>query len=164
MTATAPDAPTDVLEPVAPARRSAQGRGRFLLVCVLIAAAVGVLLYKGLMSSLNYFDTVDQALDHRAAIGTSAIRLEGVVVPGTVRTTTSGATFSIAGADGRTVRVVNIGSPPQLFQPKIPVVVVGQFATPTSTLFDSTQIMVKHSASYIAANPQRVRAPNGSVR
>jgi cytochrome c-type biogenesis protein CcmE len=139
-------------------------RSRFILVCVLLAAAVGVLLYKGLLSSLNYFDTVDQALDHRVAIGTTSIRLEGVVVPGTVQSTSSGADFTISGSDGRTIRVNNVGSPPQLFQPRIPVVVVGRFASMTSGVFDSNQIMVKHSANYIAAHPARVKAPNGSVR
>lgn len=154
----------DVLAPVEPARPAPRGRGRFIVVCLLLAAAVGVLLYKGLLSSLDYFDTVDQALSHRASIGTSSIRLEGVVVPGSVRTTAVGANFSIAGADGRTVIVENQGSPPQLFQPKIPVVVVGHFTTRTSNVFSSNQIMVKHSATYVAAHPNRVRAPNGSVR
>jgi hypothetical protein len=31
-------------------------------------------------------------------------------------------------------------------------------------VFDSTQILVKHSATYIAAYPGRVKAANGSVR
>jgi hypothetical protein len=30
--------------------------------------------------------------------------------------------------------------------------------------FEGTQIMVKHSASYIAAHPNRVKAPNGTSR
>ncbi|HUD69086.1 MAG TPA: cytochrome c maturation protein CcmE [Acidimicrobiales bacterium] len=156
--------PAPTLEPVEPRRRAANPKGRFLFVCALLAAAVVLVLYKGLLSSLNYFDTVDQALNHRAQIGTTSIRLEGVVVPGTVRTTTSGASFAISGADGRTVRVLNVGSPPELFQPDIPVVVVGSFATATSDLFDSNQILVKHSASYVAQHPGRVRAPNGSTR
>jgi cytochrome c-type biogenesis protein CcmE len=157
-------AATQALEPVAPPRRTANPRGRFFVVCALLAAAVALVLYKGLLSSLNYFDTVDQALNHRAQIGTSSIRLEGVVVPGTVHATSSGASFSISGADGRTVQVLNVGSPPQLFQPDIPVVVVGSFATRTSNLFDSNQILVKHSASYVAQHPGRVKAPNGSTR
>jgi cytochrome c-type biogenesis protein CcmE len=152
------------LEPLGPSRRKANPKGRFFLVCALLAAAVALLLYKGLLSSLNYFDTVDQALNHRAQIGTSSFRLEGVVVPGSVRTTSSGASFAISGADGRTVRVVNVGSPPELFQADIPVVVVGSFTTATSDLFDSNQILVKHSATYIAAHPGRVKAPNGTTR
>jgi hypothetical protein len=33
-----------------------------------------------------------------------------------------------------------------------------------SLTFEGTQIMVKHTASYIAQHPSRVKAPNGSVR
>jgi cytochrome c-type biogenesis protein CcmE len=153
-----------LLEPVAPSRRTASPKGRFFLVCALLAAAVAFVLYKGLLSSLNYFDTVDQALAHRAQIGTSSIRLEGLVVPGSVHTTSTGASFLISGGDGRTVDVVNVGSPPELFQANIPVVVVGSFTTATSDLFDSNQILVKHSATYIAAHPGRVKAPNGTTR
>jgi cytochrome c-type biogenesis protein CcmE len=152
------------LKPVEPRRRVANPKGRFVIVCALLAAAVALVLYKGLLSSLNYFDTVDQALDHRAQIGTSSIRLEGVVVPGTVHTTPTGASFTLSGSDGRTVQVVNVGSPPDLFQADIPVVVIGSFTTASSHLFDSNQILVKHSASYIAQNPGRVKAPNGSTR
>jgi cytochrome c-type biogenesis protein CcmE len=157
-------APVQVIEPVEPPTRRGPSRRRFFVVCGILAVAVGLLLYKGLLSSLDYFDTVDQALDHRAAIGTTSLRLEGVVVPGTVETMATGAAFMISGADGRTVRVVNVGSPPQLFQPRIPVVVVGRFSSATSDVFDSNQIMVKHSATYIAAHHDRVVAPNGSVR
>ncbi|HUC04726.1 MAG TPA: cytochrome c maturation protein CcmE, partial [Acidimicrobiales bacterium] len=62
------------------------------------------------------------------------------------------------------VRVANTGSPPQLFQANIPVVVVGHFASASSDEFVSNQILVKHSASYIAKYPGRVRAKNGTVR
>jgi cytochrome c-type biogenesis protein CcmE len=126
------------------------------LVCGILAAAVGLLLYKGLLSSLDYFDTVDQALAHRAQIGTGTIRLEGLVDCGTVRATRSGAAFSISGTSGRRVHVVNVGSPPALFAAGVPVVVVGQFTSATSRTFDSTQIMVKHSATYVARYPGRV--------
>jgi cytochrome c-type biogenesis protein CcmE len=158
MTATQVDASPE-LGPVAPPRRRAQGRGRFLIVVTLICAAVGVLLYKGLLSSLDYYETVDYALAHRAQLGTSSFRLEGVVVHGTVHSTLSGTDFTLSGADCKLVSVANSGSPPQLFQPGIPVVVVGRFATATSTLFLSNQIMVKHSATYVAAHPGRVKAP-----
>jgi cytochrome c-type biogenesis protein CcmE len=60
--------------------------------------------------------------------------------------------------------VHNTGSPPQLFQPGIPVVVVGHFDSASGSTFLSDQIMVKHSADYIAQHPNRVKASNGSVR
>jgi cytochrome c-type biogenesis protein CcmE len=129
-----------------------------------LVLVVGGLLSQGLFSSLNYFKTVDEVVAHRMAVGTTDIRLEGVVKPGSVIRTTFGANFVLTGT-GRTVVTVHAtGTPPQLFQANIPVVVVGHFTTLTNYTFAANQIMVKHSASYIAQNPTRVTAPNGSVR
>lgn len=136
-------------------------RLRLVVVFALLAGAIAYLLVEGLGSSLDYFDTVNQAFVHKAKIGTTVIRLEGVVVPGSVHRTVRGANFEVSGG-GHEFSVRNIGSPPQLFQPDIPVVVVGHFASSRSDLFVSNQIMVKHSATYIAAHPTRVRAPNGT--
>ena len=58
----------------------------------------------------------------------------------------------------------NTGSPPQLFQPNIPVVVVGHFASRHLERFVSNQILVKHSANYIAQHPAGCRRKNGTVR
>ena len=136
---------------------------RLLVVFAVLAAALVYLLVEGLGSSLDYFDTVHQALAQRATLGTSTFRLEGTVVPGSIERTATGTDFTVSGS-GETVAVENQGSPPQLFAPTIPVVVVGHFASSTSAVFVSDQIMVKHSASYIASHPGRVRAKNGSVR
>jgi cytochrome c-type biogenesis protein CcmE len=136
---------------------------RLWFVAVVLVGALVFLLVEGLGSSLDYFDTVDQALAHRATLGTTTFRLEGLVVPGSIRRTARGANFTVSEGN-QVVAVHNVGSPPELFQQNIPVVVVGHFAAPGSTLFLSNQIMVKHSANYIAAHPNRVRAPNGSVR
>ena len=57
--------------------------------------------------------------------------------------------------------VTHQGSPPQLFQPNIPVVLEGHFS---GQQFLSDQIMVKHSAVYIGQHPGRVTAPDGSAR
>ena len=131
---------------------------------VVLGVAILALLSQGLLHSLNYFDTVDQALASRAKIGTSTIRLEGVVKPGTITRTATGASFWITGSGSHEVYVISHATPPQLFQANIPVVVEGHFTTPRSSTFDGTQILVKHTATYIAKHPARVKAPNGSVR
>ena len=148
--------------PVPSAGRRRTRRRLWLVAAVLVGALV-FLLVEGLGSSLDYFDTVDQALAHRGTLGTSTFRLEGVVVPGSIRRTAVGTDFAVSEGAAR-VEVHNTGSPPELFQQNIPVVVVGHFAGAPSALFVSNQVMVKHSATYIAAHPGRVRAPNGSVR
>ena len=158
-----PDSTID-LAPVAPPRSSTSSRRRSIVVLAVLALVVVGLLSQGLLHSLNYFDTVDQVLANRAKIAMTTIRLEGVVKPHTIERTSSGASFWLTGSGSNQVYVISRGTPPQLFQADIPVVVVGHFRAKDSLTFEGIQIMVKHTASYIAQNPTRVKAPNGSVR
>jgi cytochrome c-type biogenesis protein CcmE len=132
-------------------------------VLALLAVAILALLSQGLLHSLNYFETIGQASHQRAKLGTTTLRLEGIVKPHTIERTSTGASFWMTGA-GKEVFVDAHGSPPQLFQANIPVVVVGHFTSATSDKFYGTQILVKHTASYIAQHPKRVKAPNGTTR
>jgi cytochrome c-type biogenesis protein CcmE len=146
-----------------PATKATQRpRLRLAVVGVVILGAVGFLLVKGLGSSLDYFKTVREASAQKAQLGTSTFRLEGVVEPGSVTRTSNGASFVVTqGAEG--FHVINVGTPPQLFKATLPVIVVGHFASATSSTFLSNQIMVKHTSSYIAAHPNRVRAGDGTT-
>lgn len=156
------DAPLDLTPVVAPPSKR-RGRRRSIGVLALLVIAVLALLSQGLLHSLNYFETVDQAMHSRSSLGTKTIRLEGVVKANTINRTSSGASFWMKGG-GKEVFVDAHGSPPQLFQANIPVVVVGHFTSRTSDTFYGTQIMVKHTASYMAQHPKRVKAPNGTSR
>ena len=159
-----PSADLADLTPVPAPVTKRRGRGRTIGVLVVLALAVLALLSQGLLHSLNYFDTIDQAMSARAKLVTETIRLEGVVKPHTIDRTSNGASFWMTGGHGEEVFVSAHGSPPQLFQADIPVVVEGHFTSATSKDFYGTQILVKHTASYIAAHPKRVKAPNGSTR
>ncbi len=129
---------------------------RLLAVFVLLAVALVFLLVEGLGSSLDYFDTVSQAMDHRQALGTQTLRLEGTVVPNTIHATAAGSDFAICqGPD--VVHVTNTGSPPGLFKARVPVVVVGHFTSVTSDDFVSNSILIKHSSTYAAQYPNRVK-------
>jgi len=149
-TADVPDGPA-----LPPSKRRRTSR-RVLFVFALLVIAFVFLLVEGLGSSLDYFDTVDQALAHKSSLGTQTFRLEGTVVPGTIHATSNGTDFDIC-QGGASVPVTNVGSPPQLFAPRIPVVVVGHFASTASHRFDSNTIMVKHSSTYTAEHPGRVK-------
>jgi cytochrome c-type biogenesis protein CcmE len=147
--------------PALPALRRRRSKRLWVVFALLIAAFV-FLLVEGLGSSLNYFDTVDQAIAHRGTLGTTTFRLEGDVVPGSIHPTAVGTNFAIC--EGKhSVPVRNTGSPPQLFQINIPVVVVGHFVSTTSTEFVSNQILVKHSATYTAQHPGRLKANTGNA-
>ncbi|HAM02497.1 MAG TPA: hypothetical protein DCQ30_09790 [Acidimicrobiaceae bacterium] len=159
---TGPAPGSDVHSPPADgAPRTGRGRRRvrYVVVALVFAGALSFLVSK-VGGSLDYFDTVDQAVAHRASLGGQTLRLEGLVVPGTVQRTALGVDFVAAGTKHR-VAVENTGNPPQLFQPDVPVVVVGHFS---GDVFVSDQIIVDHSANYIEQHPNRVKAPNGSVR
>jgi len=159
--------------PSAPARPSKalsaeqrRQRRRLGVVGVVIVAAVGFLVFKGLTSAVVFFKTANEAVAKRTSLGDSTFQLEGMVLPGTVRTMKNRSGTMVAfvvESSGVKVAVTNSGSPPQLFQPGIPVIVVGHFVGATNQ-FASDEILVKHSNSYIAAHPSRVKALNGSKR
>lgn len=137
-------------------------RRRLWLAGLVFVGALAFVLVNGLGSSLVYFKTADQAVAARGQLGSTVFQIEGTVVPGSVQATSSGVDFVIAN-HGVKVPVTNQGSPPQLFQPNVPVVLVGHFEGPGNHYL-SDQIMVKHSANYVAKHPGRVTAPDGSRR
>jgi len=96
----------------------------------------------------------------KASLGTKTFNLEGVVEPGSIHSTPAGVDFVVTSGAVH-LAVHNSSSPPQLFQPDIPVIAVGHFQ---GNLFVSDEILVKHSATYIAQYPGRVTAPDGSKR
>jgi cytochrome c-type biogenesis protein CcmE len=103
---------------------------------------------------------VGQAMSHRQTLGTQTFRLEGTVVPNSIHATDAGSDFSICqGSD--VVHVANTGSPPGLFKARVPVVVVGHFTSVTSNDFVSNSILIKHSSTYAAQYPNRVKTPTG---
>ena len=135
------------------ALRRRRSRRRAWALVLLVATALGLLLAKGLAGATTYFYTADQAVHMRAQLGDTRFRIEGTVVAGSVRRAGNQVDFTI-GNNGVEVPVANTGYPPQLFQPGIPVVLEGQF---NGAVFASDLIMVKHTATYVAAHPKRVQ-------
>lgn len=121
---------------------------------VVIAGAVAFLLFQGLGNATEYFKTADQAVADRASLGTRQFRIEGTVLDD-VRRSGNQTAFSIT-ANNVTVPVLDSKEPPELFKPGIPVVLEGHWSA-SGPAFDSDLIMVKHSASYAAAHPDRLQ-------
>lgn len=135
------------------ARHWLGGRRRQAVAACVIVGAVGFIAFQGLTNATQYFLTTKQAVAARATLGTKPFRIEGTVEHD-VRQTPPTTRFDIYAA-GVTVPVVSSGSPPELFKPGVPVVLVGHWQGDT---FASDQIMVKHSASYSAAHPGRLKS------
>ncbi len=140
----------------------ARATRRLKLAGLVIVAAIGFLLYKGLTSAIVFFKTANEAIAQRAQLGNSTFQLEGTVLHGTVHRRGSNQVLFEIRQGGVTIDVDNTGDPPQLFRPGLPVVVVGHFVG-KSDRFASDQIMVKHSQEYIAEHPNRVKGDPGSA-
>jgi cytochrome c-type biogenesis protein CcmE len=149
--------------PAAIAARRRHTMSRLGVVGVVLFVALGFLIYKAISSAVVYFKTAEQAVAARQSLGDSTFQIEGLVVKGSIEKDKQGSVTSFRISSGpATVAVANYAPEPALFQQNVPVVLVGHFVGTTNT-FASQQILVKHSNAYIAAHPNRVRAPDGSV-
>jgi len=119
---------------------------------VIVLGALGFLVFQGLGNATLYFRTADEAVAQRAELGERRFRIEGDVVDGSVRQTGNDVTFTLT-SKGVEVPVQHKGDPPELFRPGIPVVLEGRFQ---GDHFASDRILVKHSETYVAENPDRV--------
>jgi cytochrome c-type biogenesis protein CcmE len=127
-------------------------RSRLWVAAVVVLGALGFLVYQGLGNATLYFRTADEAVAQRAQLGDRRFRIEGDVVDGSVHQVGNDVSF-ILSKNNVEVPVRHEGDPPELFRPGIPVVLEGHFQGDT---FASDRIMVKHSETYVAKNPDRV--------
>ena len=127
-------------------------RRRLWAAGAVVVAALGFLVFQGLGNATMYFRTADEAVAQRTSIGDDRFRIQGAVVDGTVSQVDEDVTFRIE-SKGVQVPVVHRGDPPELFKPGIPVVLEGRFE---GDGFESDRILVKHSETYVAENPERV--------
>jgi cytochrome c-type biogenesis protein CcmE len=114
---------------------------RFLVPAGLLIAVL-VVLVVNLSANLVYFNTPTELLDEGAA--EARLRLGGEVLEGSVEDTAEGVAFLVT--DGReNVAVRHVGSPQDLFQEGIGVVVEGTW---DGAVFDSDTMLVKHDEQY----------------
>ena len=130
-------------------------RRRLWLAGVVVLAALGFLVFQGLGNATLYFRTADEAVAQREQLGDRRFRIEGDVVDGSVKQVGNDVSFTLI-KNSVQVPVQHKGDPPELFRPGIPVVLEGRFQ---GDHFASDRILVKHSETYVAENPDRVTTP-----
>lgn len=114
---------------------------RFVVPAVVIAVVVAVLLVT-LQSNLVFFNTPTELVEQSA--GDDRMRLGGEVVEGSVVAEEAGLIFAVT--DGReTIDVVHRGTPQELFQEGIGVVVEGTW---DGRRFHSDSMIVSHDEQY----------------
>ena len=127
-------------------------RSRLWIAGVVVVAALGFLVFQGLGNATLYFRTADEAVAQREQLGDRRFRIEGDVVDGSVQQVGNDVSFVLTSKNVE-VPVRHKGDPPELFRPGIPVVLEGRFQ---GDYFSSDRIMVRHSETYVAENPERV--------
>jgi cytochrome c-type biogenesis protein CcmE len=133
-----------------------EGRRRWpwVALVVVLVVAIGFVISRALTDATQFYRTADEAVAQRAELGDRSFRLEGTVVEGSTRPTGQGVDFKVA-SHGVEVDVHNVGAPPPLFQPCIPVVVEGRWQ---DGAFASTAIIVAHDQQYVEENSERMKA------
>ncbi len=115
---------------------------RFLLPAVIVIGILAVLLVN-LTSNLVYFNTPTELLA-RTDLPTPRLRLGGQVEAGTITENGDGIHFILT--DGReAVEVLHQGTPPQLFEDGIGIVVEGTW---DGHEFHSDNMLIKHDEQY----------------
>ncbi len=113
----------------------------------LFAVIVGFLLWSNLSSNLVFYLTPTEAVDQKADFpATERFRLGGLVEVGSVVATPEGVAFDV-GDGATTIHVVHRGTPPQLFQEDVGVVVEGSWR---GSEFHSDLLLVRHDEQYRA--------------
>jgi len=122
-------------------------RTRFVAGGLVIAAAIGYLVYSGVSRSVVYFVTPSEL--QAAPVAGKAYRLGGMVKPGTLRWDPRSLELSFTLSDGlAAVPVRHHGTPPDLFGEGRGAVVEGTWAP--DGYFKAGLIMAKHSEEYKA--------------
>jgi cytochrome c-type biogenesis protein CcmE len=129
---------------------SAQGRRRaaMAVAVVIIVAAFGFLLYGGIDKNVVFFLTPQELLARGPTAYDVPVRLGGLVAPGSVKWDADklDLRFVVTDSGGQSVNVHSTGAPPQMFRDGMGVVVEGRYHR--SGVFESTNLMIKHSNEY----------------
>jgi cytochrome c-type biogenesis protein CcmE len=122
-------------------------RAKFLGGGVVIAVALGYLVYAGLTQSMVYFVTPSELL--AAPSPGKAYRLGGLVAQGSLQWDPQSLNLAFTLTDGTTtVPVRHTGTPPDLFGEGRGAVVEGKWTA--EGYFRAATIMAKHSEEYRA--------------
>jgi cytochrome c-type biogenesis protein CcmE len=132
-------------------------RLRLGVVIAVVCGAIAFLVVQGLGSATTFYRNADEAVAKKDGLGTKRFRLQGIVVPGSIKDVGADVDFVVEYQCVR-VPVHHEGPRPELFRKGIPVVLEGAFASKTSDTFDSDRIIVRHTEEYRTKASQKAEA------
>ncbi|HBQ04396.1 MAG: hypothetical protein MB55_09570 [marine actinobacterium MedAcidi-G3] len=147
-------------------RRRVHRRRRWsvLAISAVLIFAMAFITAQGLRNATLFFRNVDEAVEQRSELGERRFRIQGRVVPSSVKSESGLTTFEIV-HNCVVASVLHSSDPPELFSsPWIPVVLeghwlageVGTSVGSDTHYFSSDRMLVKHTNEYASANEQRV--------
>ncbi len=156
---------TDLDDAQALRRELRQGQRKWLVLAgVVIVAALGFLVLQFLRDATVFFRNVDEAVAEREELGDRRFRLQGRVIPDSVRVDGDVVSFEVLYGCA-TASVRHLSDPPELFDnPWIPVVLEGNWepgdvelvSGPDDHVFVSDRMLIKHTNEYSADYEDRV--------
>ncbi len=136
-------------EPENGGEKRTRRRGLTFLGVGAVLIGFGYLLLGGIGDNLVYYLTPSELEARGDAAYETSVRLGGVVIPESVQWDADALDLRFKVGDGTTeMEVHSKGAPPQMFRDGIEVLVEGRLAS--SGVFQSTNLMVKHSNEYRA--------------
>lgn len=127
-------------------------RATFVVGAAIVLAVFGYLLFGGLNQNVVFFLTPAELLAKGDKGFDVPVRLGGMVAPGSVKWDANALDLRFVVNDGKgNVTVHSRGAPPQMFRDGMGVVVEGRYHR--NGVFESTNLMVKHSNEYRAPQP-----------
>ena len=125
-------------------------RKRFLIVGLVVAAALGFLGYQAFIGAATYYLTVEELLARSDTAYGEQVRVMGKVVDGSLSRSpeTNTIRFTIAGKNGASVPVVYSGVVPDAFKQGADVVLDGSLGQ--AGTFEAKTLLVKCPSKYEA--------------
>ncbi len=139
--------------PASRPRRPLFMRGRFLIAGLVLAGALGYLIYAGVQSASMYYLSVSELTTRGEAAYTEDVRLSGTVMEGSVLQDSSSMIVDFVVTDGQSSLPVRYeGVLPDAFKPGSDVVVEGRLL-PSGT-FRASTLLAKCPSKYEPAKPE----------
>lgn len=148
-------------------------------ILVLVGAAIIAVLFLTLGSNSLFIHNVDDAVSERLELGDKRFRIQGTPIGNIAEdiwqsdTGTEAATVFTIRFNGVLTDVAQLGSPAELFQPGVPVVLDGNWQSgdvaveggaADGWVFVSDNMVVKHDNDYRLENEERItEAINGGT-
>ncbi len=105
-----------------------EGKSKFLFLVIVVAFALGYLVYGGVRDSMVYYITVEELLDRTPEMFNKRVRVSGVVVPGSIKKKEDGTLSFKVSEDSHTIDVVYKGIVPDIFGDEAKAIVEGEYS------------------------------------